>query len=112
MNVKRIIMMVAIILAAIVVYLCCVGIALADDDMPICFSTTPDAWGYTVNVCMTGAEAIRLGIITPMPTQDAYPGIETPPPAYPGLDVFSGGEDSAPVAVPTRMIIRDNRKNR
>ena len=110
--IRKTFMLIAIILAAIVVYLCCVGIALADDDLPICFVTTPDAWGYTVNVCMTEAEAIRLGIITPMPTLDAYPGLETPPPAYPGLDVFSGGEDFPAVTETSRMIIRDNRRER
>jgi len=110
--IRKTFMLIAIILAAIVIYLCCVGIALADE-LPICFVTTPDAWGYTVNVCMTGAEAIRLGIITPMPTLDAYPGLSTPVPVtYPGLDVFSGGEDFPAVTETSRMIIRDNRRER
>jgi len=85
--------------------LCCVGIALADDQYPVCFTTTPDAYGNMVQVCMTEPEAIRLGIITPHPTVDAYPGLETPAPAaYPGID--------EPAPVPTRMVIRDNRRER
>jgi hypothetical protein len=103
---KRLIMLIAIVIAAVIVYLCAVGVALADDDMPICFSTTPDAWGNVVQVCMTEPEVIRRGIITPAPTMDAYPGLDTPvPAAYPG--VFSGGESVQP-----RLIIRDNRRER
>jgi hypothetical protein len=105
---KKVLIIIAIILAVGLVYFCCAGLAQAEE-FPICFATTPDAWGNVVQVCMTEAEAVRLGIITPMPTLDAYPGLETPAPAaYPGLDVFSGGED----VQPTRMVIRDNRRER
>ena len=105
---KRItIIIIAIIIAVVVLAFCLTGLARAEDDW-YCVDITQN--GQLIHICMTPAEAVRLGWITPMPTVDAYPGLtELPPPAYPGI-VFSGGE--SPTAQPTRMIIRDNRRFR
>lgn len=102
MSYERKAIYVAIIIAVVILALCLTGLAQADDGW-YCVDVTQN--GQIIHVCMSPAEAIRLGWITPMPTVDAYPGLtELPPAAYPGLDVFSGGE-SNPTAQPTRMEI-------
>ena len=95
------IIIIAIIIAMVVLAFCLTGLARAEDDW-YCVDVPLDN-GDILRTCMTPAEAVRLGWITPMPTVDAYPGLtELPPAAYPGLDVFSGGESNPQ---PTRMEI-------